>query len=123
MATNKSNPTTTVQKAVPEYRRVSESRHEAWLKTLTEQPVLSPHFVIVLHDHISQAILDWLIANAPSELVTLHHCRSSMQTYYEEFEASNGFVSELTNMGFMDTVRDAINTLDKIGAGDFETMG
>lgn len=109
------------QLTVPEFDYANYS--EPWLKTLTEQPLISPHFVVVLHDQVVQASFDWLMAHAPPELVTLYRCADSMQIYCEEFHASGGFISADSNSSILEAVHKAINTLDKMGKGDFESMG
>jgi hypothetical protein len=99
------------------------SNSKAWLDALVEQPTISPQFVDGLCGKLDQTLFEWLRQHAPHEIVEMHQCRSAMTVFLSEAATSHGLVHANSNETIMDYVRDAINVLDKIGAGDFDMEG
>jgi hypothetical protein len=115
MATSKFNPNLrkAEREAIGQFPYVPP--REEWVKSLDQNPVISPNFVDTLKMRADWFVWEWIKENAPKEIQDLQHCAGTLETYWLEFEASKGFVSADSNSSILKSITECINTLDKLG--------
>jgi len=108
MATIKFNPN-------PAPAFIPPTASKSWLASLNQQPVISPSFAGTLAIVADEALLEWMRANAPTDILDLLRCASSLHGYEQEFLDGEGMVREDSNSSILDTVARCINALDRVG--------